>query len=128
MQRLKYVSLNPDLRKFLVENEIECGPFFMTPYPKTGLFEKYKDKIVKRFGSVENFIIKCEDDISKDFVVNLTKYNDAELLGLRQMMMNHDLEQIKEFAKYKGEKILDKKDIAIDKTSMQTRNLKTLEM
>jgi len=117
-----------DTTKFLVENEIECGPFFMTPYPKTGLFEKYKDKIVKRFGSIENFIIKCEDDISKDFVVNLTKYNDAELLGLRQMLMNHDLEQIKEFAKYKGEKIVDKNEINIDKTSMQTRKIKKLEM
>lgn len=96
-----------DSTKFLVDNEIECGPFFVTPYPKTGLFEKYKDKIVERFGSVENFVIKCENDISMDFVVNLTKYNDAELLGLRQMMINHDLEQIIEFARHKGESIID---------------------
>ena len=55
--------------------------------------------------TIENFIIKCREDISKDFVVNLTRYNDAELLGMRKMMMNHDLEQIKEFAKSKGEEI-----------------------
>ena len=99
-----------DTTKFLFENEIECGPFFVTPYPKTGLFEKYRDRIIREFGSLENFLIKCEDDISMDFVVNLTEYNDAELLGLRQMIINHDLEQIKQFAKQKGEKIDENKN------------------
>jgi len=97
-----------DTTKFLVNNEIECGPFFATPYPGTGLFERCKKEILEEFGSLENFVIKCEDDISLDFVVNLTKYNDAELLGIRQMMINHDLEQIIKFAEQKGEEINEK--------------------
>jgi radical SAM superfamily enzyme YgiQ (UPF0313 family) len=97
-----------DTAKFLVENEIECGPFFVTPYPRTGLFERCKEKILEQFGSLENFVIKCEEDVSQDFVINLTKYNDAELLGIRQMIMNHDLEQIIKFADQKGEKVIEK--------------------
>lgn len=97
-----------DTTKFLVNNEIECGPFFATPYPKTGLFERCEKEILEEFGSLENFVIKCKDDVSLDFVVNLTKYNDAELLGIRQMMMNHDLDQIIKFAERKGEIINEK--------------------
>ena len=94
-----------DTTKFLVDNEIECGPFFVTPYPRTGLFERCENEILNEFGSLENFVIKCEEDVSLDFVVNLTKYNDAELLGIRQMMINHDLEQIIKFAEQKGERV-----------------------
>ncbi|MCX6666560.1 MAG: radical SAM protein [Euryarchaeota archaeon] len=95
-----------DITKFIKEKNIECGPFFVTPYPMTGLFERCKEKILNEFGSLEEFVKKCEDDVSLDFVVNLTKFNDAELLGLRQMVMNHDLDQIKKFANEKREKIV----------------------
>jgi len=95
-----------DTTKFLAENKIKAGPFFATPYPGTALFEKCKDKIMKEFGSLENFVIKCSEDVASDFVVNLTKYNDAELLGIQQMVINHDLEQIKKFAEEKREKII----------------------
>lgn len=97
-----------DTAKFLVDNDIECGPFFVTPYPRTGLFERFRELIIKEFGSLEKFVIKCEDDVSLDFVVNLTKYNDAELLGIRQMIINHDLAQIIKFASQKGEKVVEK--------------------
>lgn len=96
-----------DLTKFLTENEIECGPFFVTPYPMTGLFEKYKAQILERFGSLENYVLHCENDVSQDFVMNLTSYNPAELLGIRQMVMNHDIDAICEFARIKGEKIVE---------------------
>ena len=94
-----------DTTKFLKENDIECGPFFVTPYPMTGLFERCRQQILDKFGSLENFVNHCELDVSSDFIINLTRYNDAELLGLRQMVMNHDLEAIQEFARQKGEKI-----------------------
>jgi len=94
-----------DTTKFLVDNEIDCGPFFATPYPGTGLFERCKERILEEFGSLENFVTRCETDVSLDFVVNLTGYNDAELLGLRQMVMNHDLEQIVKFAEKKKESL-----------------------
>lgn len=96
-----------DTTQFLVKNKIKCGPFFATPYPGTGLFERCKDMIFSEFGSLENFVIKCSEDVASDFAVNLTKYNDAELLGMQQMIINHDLEQIIKFAKLKGEKIID---------------------
>ncbi|MCZ7384095.1 MAG: radical SAM protein [Candidatus Methanoperedens sp.] len=97
-----------DTTKFLVDNDIECGPFFVTPYPRTGLFERFRERIIKDFVSIEKFVIKCEDDVSRDFVINLTKYNDAELLGIRQMIINHDLAQIIKFASQKGEKVVEK--------------------
>jgi hypothetical protein len=72
----------------------------------TGLFEKYKEQILEKFSSLENYVITCAKDVSQDFVVNLTSYNSAEILGIRQMVMNHDIEAICEFAHYKGEKKL----------------------
>lgn len=95
-----------DITKFIKENNIECGPFFASPYPSTGLFNRCKDKIMKQFGTLENFLIRCKDDVASDFIINLTNYNDAEILGLRQMIMNHDLNAIKAFAKQKGEDVI----------------------
>jgi len=94
-----------EIARFLTENSIECGPFFVTPYPRTGLFEENREQIVGRFGSLEAFVRECETDVSADLVVNLTRYSDAELLGLRQMIMNHDLDAIRRFAKEKHEEI-----------------------
>lgn len=90
--------------KFWIKRKIEVGPFFATPYPGTELFEKNKSKILAQCGSLENFVIKCEEDPSIKFVVNLTKYSDDELLELRKMMINHDLDELKKFAEQKGEK------------------------
>lgn len=91
--------------KFWIKRRIDVGPFFATPYPETELFEKNRDKILAKFGSLENFVIKCEEDPSIEFVVNLTRYSDDELLKLREMMVNHDLNGLKKFAAQKGEKI-----------------------
>jgi len=96
-----------DMTKFLKENEIECGPFFVTPYPMTGLFEKYKSRIIEEFHDLQTYVTQCENDVSQDIVVNLSRYNDAELLGLRQMVMNHDLEAIKKFARIKEEPLVE---------------------
>lgn len=92
-----------DTTRFLVEYDIECGPFFVTPYPGTALFEQFRDAIIEEFGSLENYVIRCEDDVSMDFIVNLTRYNDAELLGIRQMLINHDLDAIRKFARDRKE-------------------------
>jgi anaerobic magnesium-protoporphyrin IX monomethyl ester cyclase len=100
-------SLYDDV-KFWIKHDITIGPFFATPYPGTELFEKCKDKILAQCGgSLENFVIKCEIDPSTTFVVNLTKYSDDELLELRQIMMNRDLDRLKKFAEQKGEKIVE---------------------
>ncbi len=96
-----------DSVKFWIDYKLEVGPFFVTPYPMTDLFEKNKEKIIKEFGTLENYIIECSKDVSITFVVNLTKYNDAELLGLKQIMMEQNLDGLKKFAKIKGEKIKD---------------------
>lgn len=91
--------------KFWIKRKIEVGPFFATPYPGTELFERCKDRILAQCGSLENFVIKCEEDPSIKFVVNLTRYGDGELLKLEQIMMNHDLDGLKKFAEQKGEDI-----------------------
>jgi radical SAM superfamily enzyme YgiQ (UPF0313 family) len=93
--------------KFWIKHKIDVGPFFATPYPETELFEKNKDKILAQSGSLEDFVIKCSEDISENFVVNLTKYSNAELLKIREMMMKHDLEGLKKFANQKNEIIED---------------------
>ena len=62
-----------ELTKFLTENDIECGPFFVTPYPMTGLFERFREQILEKFGSLEQYVIACENDVSQDYVVNLNE-------------------------------------------------------
>lgn len=94
-----------DNTKFWIKHKIEVGPFFATPYPGTEMFERNKDKILTQCGSLENFVIKCEQDPSIKFVVNLTRYGDDELMELREMMTAHDLDGLKKFAERKGEKI-----------------------
>jgi len=94
--------------KFWIKRKIDVGPFFATPYPRTELFDQNREKILAQCGSFENFVIKCEEDPSIKFVVNLTKYSDDELMKIREMMMAHDLGGLKKFAEQKGEKIIEK--------------------
>jgi len=101
--------------KFWIKHKIEVGPFFATPYPGTELFERCKDKILAQSGSLENFVMKCEEDPSISFVVNLTKYSDDELLEFRQIMMKHDLDGLKKFAKQKGEEIIETEGYSAEK-------------
>jgi radical SAM superfamily enzyme YgiQ (UPF0313 family) len=93
--------------KFWIKRKIDVGPFFATPYPETELFDQNRERILTQCGSFENFVIKCEEDPSIKFVVNLTKYSDDELMKIREMMVAHDLGGLKKFAEQKREKIVE---------------------
>jgi len=98
--------------KFWVKHGIQCVPFFITPYPATELFEKYKEKILAQYdGDYEKFVLALGD--ATKFTVNLTKFSDPEILGLRDLMVAHDLKRIREFAKSKGVEIEDEEEVEI---------------
>ena len=93
--------------RFWVVNGIQCAPFFLTPYAGTRIYWENEERILAQYGgSKERFVEACGD--ATDFVVNLTKrFNDVELLGLRQLMATHDLERLREHAKRKRDRIVD---------------------
>lgn len=92
--------------KFWIKNGIQCIPFFITPYPGTKIFKENRDLILEQYDdNYEKFVLALGD--ATKFTVNLTKFSTPELLGLRQLMVAHDLKRIKEFAKTKGVEITD---------------------
>jgi len=92
--------------KFWVQNGIQCIPFFMTPYPGTKIFKDNREKILEQYdGDYEKFVQVLGD--ATQYVVNLTKFSDPELLGLRDLMVMHDLKRIRKYAKARGVEIED---------------------
>jgi anaerobic magnesium-protoporphyrin IX monomethyl ester cyclase len=51
-------------------------PFHLSPYPGTPVFEDNKQKILDKFGSWHNFLLRLND--AYDFVINLTDWTDDE--------------------------------------------------
>lgn len=93
-----------DTIQFFIRNQINCVPFFCTPYVGTQLYEKHKDKILEQYdGDLEAYVTALDD--ATQFCVNLTKWNDAELIGLKDMMARCDLRALKRFAELKNEKV-----------------------
>ena len=123
--------------RFWVRNDILCGPFFVTPYPSTALFEENRRLILDQVIAVnqkemeedilrwfrdhgsptdlpspqlidevrddrayETFVLSLGD--ATKFTVNLTSFTDPELLGLRDLMVSHDLRRLRLFALTKG--------------------------
>jgi len=85
--------------EFWKNNNIFCRPFFIQPYPGTQMFYEYKDKILQQYGDLESFVLDLDD--AQKLTVNLTDFTDPELLGLRELMTNHDLERLKRFKELK---------------------------
>lgn len=89
--------------KFWKKHGIRCKPFFITPFPKTELFEENKERILAQFdGDYEKFILEICGEAT-DLHVNLTKYSDPELIGVRELMFNHDIKRLENWGKLKGE-------------------------
>ncbi|MBW2671907.1 MAG: B12-binding domain-containing radical SAM protein [Deltaproteobacteria bacterium] len=87
--------------RFWVKNGIECVPFFITPYPGTELFKKHREAILRQHGGdMERFVLALGD--ATKLVANLTRFSDPEILGLRDLMVSHDLERIRRFAAKRG--------------------------
>ena len=95
-----------DTVKFWIRNGIQCAPFFITPYPATELFEKNKEKILSQYdGDYQKFVEALGDPYK--YIVNLTSFSVPEILGLRDLMVIHDLKSIREYAKSQGVEIKD---------------------
>ncbi len=88
--------------EFWISNNIFCRPFFIQPYPGTKLFFDNYDKIIEQYGELEKFVLDIDD--AQKLTVNLTNFSDIELLGLRELMTNHDLDRLKK-AKVKRNEI-----------------------
>lgn len=95
---------------FWIQNQVKIEPFFCTPYPATELYEKNKDIILKQYNGDMNKFLCALDDATK-LVANLNPhFTNVDLLGLRQLMIDHDIEGIKRFAREKGMKYEEEKE------------------
>lgn len=104
-QPIETVQTVYDTAQFIAKNGIIVKPFFATPYPATELYYTQMEKILGKYGELEKFILALGD--ATDLAVNLTRFNDAELFGLRELVARHDLNGLLDFAKIKGEQIMD---------------------
>lgn len=81
--------------EFWKKNMMLVNPFLLQPYPGTKLFLDNRDKIIEQHGDIEHFLLSLSD--ATDFSVNISPWSDAELLGLRQLMMAQDINRIRKF-------------------------------
>lgn len=95
-----------DSARFWVKNGIQCNPFFYTPYPYTRAYWDNEEKILEQYdGDKEAFVLALGD--ATKFVVNLTKFTDAELIGLRHLMATHDLDRLRKHSVWRVKEGLD---------------------
>ena len=74
-------------------------PFFATPYPGSEWYYTYKDRILEQYdGDLEAFILDL-GDATKITAVICHNFNDIELLGLRELMLQHDVKRIQIYEK-----------------------------
>ncbi|MBF0328476.1 MAG: B12-binding domain-containing radical SAM protein [Nitrospirae bacterium] len=83
---------------------IQVYPFFATPYPGSEWYYSFKDKILEQYGgSLEAFFLDL-GDATKITAVISGKFNAVELLGLRELMVNHDTKRIRDYERiWKGQ-------------------------
>jgi radical SAM superfamily enzyme YgiQ (UPF0313 family) len=78
---------------------IVAKPFFATPYPGSEWYATYKDRIIEQYdGDLEAFLLDLGDATTITAVIS-ENFNAVELLGLRELMMNHDIRRIQEYEK-----------------------------
>jgi len=76
---------------------LNVKPFFATPYPGTEWYYAYKDRILQQYGGdLEKFLLDL-GDATRVTAVICKKFNAVELYGLRELMMNHDLDRIEAY-------------------------------
>lgn len=87
--------------EFWVRNNVYTRPFFITPYPGTEMFDEYREEILRQWdGDLEEFLMELGD--ATKLVVNLTGWSDAELLGIRELMVSHDLKRLRRMKNGQG--------------------------
>jgi len=72
-----------DTLNFMKSIDYYRVPFHLSPYPGTPVFEDNKDKILDKFGSWHNFLLRLND--AYDFVINLTDWTDDEYFKVMKM-------------------------------------------
>lgn len=73
---------------------IRANPFFATPYPGSEWFYRYKGKILEQYdGDLEAFLLDLGDATNITAVIS-ENFTAAELLGLRQLMIDGDIKRI----------------------------------
>lgn len=73
---------------------IQVKPHFATPYPGSEWYTLYKKSILEQYdGNLEDFILDL-GDATKITAVICHNFNAAELVGLREMMLNGSHRQI----------------------------------
>jgi anaerobic magnesium-protoporphyrin IX monomethyl ester cyclase len=78
---------------------IQVKPHFATPYPGSEWYTMYKAAILEQYdGSLEDFILDL-GDATKITAVISHNFNAAELVGLREMMLNGSYRQIELYEK-----------------------------
>lgn len=116
-----------DTARFWVKNGIQCTPFWLTPYPYTRVYWENEDKILAQYdGNKEAFVLALGD--ATNFVVNLTeRFTDAELLGLRDLMVAHDLERLRKHSEWRVKMGLDPpEELIVDPDPPQPKLRKAL--
>lgn len=78
---------------------IECVPFFATPYPGTEWFNKYRHKILAQYDNDLDAFLTDLGDATKITAIISEHFSAVELLGLRELMVSHDIKRIKEYEK-----------------------------
>lgn len=83
---------------------IRSYPFFATPYPGSEWYAGYKKEILRQYGGdLEAFLLDL-GDATKITAVISKEFNTVELLGLRELMVKHDLRRIGEYETVKKRK------------------------
>jgi radical SAM superfamily enzyme YgiQ (UPF0313 family) len=73
---------------------IQAYPFFATPYPGSEWFETYKKDILEQYGGdLEGFLADLGDATKMTAVIS-KNFNAVELLGLRELMIQRDVNRI----------------------------------
>lgn len=76
---------------------VVAKPFFATPYPGAEWFHVYKHRILEQYGGdLEAFLLDL-GDATKITAVISANFTAVELLGLRELMMLHDLKRIDDY-------------------------------
>lgn len=83
--------------EFWKRNQMLVRPFLITPYPGTELFYEHKDRILEQHGGdIERFLMSLGD--ATDLSANISPWDDATLLGLREMATAQDVDRIRRWA------------------------------
>lgn len=80
--------------EFWKRNQMLVRPFIITAYPGTELFYEHKDRILAQHGGdLERFLLSLGD--ATDLSANISPWDDATLLGLRELMIMQNANRIR---------------------------------